>query len=85
MNKNKLKKEKKNKKRITKRKDKKNYIKKGNNEKLDPTRLLEGSAKLRWGGGGGVGGRGLPISQPLWSSGKKKAHDVGGPSSIDFI
>jgi hypothetical protein len=32
---------------------------------------------------GGAGGRGPYISQPLWSSGKKKALDVGGPSSID--
>ena len=32
---------------------------------------------------GGAGGRGPHISQPLWSSGKKKALDVGGPISID--
>jgi hypothetical protein len=31
---------------------------------------------------GGAGGRGPHISEPLWSSGKKKALDVGGP--IDF-
>jgi hypothetical protein len=43
--------------------------------------LPEGSAKLR----SGQGGRGPHISQPLWSNGKKKALDVGGPSSIDFI
>jgi hypothetical protein len=34
---------------------------------------------------GGAGGRGPHISQPPWSNGKKKALDVGGPSSIDFI
>jgi hypothetical protein len=32
---------------------------------------------------GGAGGRGPHISQPLWSSGKKKALEVGGPISID--
>jgi hypothetical protein len=48
---------------------------------LDPTILPEGSAKLRSGGAWVAGGKGLPISWPLWSSGKKKAHDMGGPSS----
>jgi hypothetical protein len=43
--------------------------------------LPEVSAKLQWGGGG----RGPHISQPLGSNGKKKALDVGGPSSIDYI
>ena len=32
---------------------------------------------------GGAGGRGAHISQPLWSTGKKRALDLGGPSSID--
>ncbi len=44
---------------------------------FDPKILLEGSSKLRW------AGRGPSVC--MWSNGKKKAFDVGGPSSIDFI
>ncbi len=48
---------------------------------IDPKILPEESAKLQ------LAGReaGDLIFQPLWSNGKKKALDVGGPSSIDFI
>jgi hypothetical protein len=53
---------------------------------FDPKILREGSAKLRW------AGRGQGISYfiaysaiCMWSSGVKKALDVGGPSWIDFI
>ncbi len=35
-----------------------------------------------WGRGKGAGPH---ISLSLWSRGKKKALDVGGPSSIDFV
>ena len=48
---------------------------------IDPKILPEESAKLRWAGREA----GDLIFQPLWSNGKKKAIDVGGPSSIDFI
>jgi hypothetical protein len=45
-----------------------------------PKILAEESAKLRWAGREA----GDLIFQPLWSNGKKKALDVGGPSSIDW-
>jgi hypothetical protein len=44
---------------------------------LDPKILRERSAKLRWAGGASA--------VCMWSSGVKKAFDVGGPSWIDFI
>jgi hypothetical protein len=48
---------------------------------IDPKILPGESAKLRW-----VGREaGDLIFQLLWSNGKKKALDVGGPGSIDFI
>jgi hypothetical protein len=51
-------------------------------QNIDPKILPEGSAKLRW---AGRGGRRPHISHSLCFNGKKKALDVGGPSSIDFI
>jgi hypothetical protein len=42
--------------------------------------LPEGLAKLPW-AGSGAGDLIFDISEPLWSSGKKKALDVEGPSS----
>ncbi len=52
---------------------------------FDPKILLEGSAKLRWVGRGQVTSHFIASSVCMWSNGKKRAFDVGGPSSIDFI
>jgi hypothetical protein len=52
---------------------------------FDPKILPEGSAKLRWVGLGQGTLYFIASAVCMWSSGKKKAFDVGGPSSIDFI
>jgi len=47
--------------------------------------LPEASAKLRWAGLGQGTSYLIASAVCMWSSGKKNAFDVGGPSSIDFI
>ena len=47
--------------------------------------LPEASAKLRWAGLGQKTSYLIASAVCMWSSGKKNAFDVGGPSSIDFI
>jgi hypothetical protein len=93
MNKNKIKrreeKAENNKKNLSKNKKRKNRKNSGvwsqpvNN--FDPKILLEGSAKLRWAGRGQGTSHFIASSVCMWSNVKKKAFDVGGPSSIDFI
>jgi hypothetical protein len=50
-----------------------------------PKIFLEGSATLRWAGRGQGTSYFISSSVCMSSIGKKKAFDVGGPSSIDFI